>query len=85
MGETIEGLTLMERVKAAMKAVKKLSQDIGIPSTLSHLNVDKSNLDRSAKDAMLSGNIAVNPIKTTYEDVIDLYRKAIGGVKVEVI
>ncbi len=85
MGENLQGLTLMERAAAAVNAVKKLSKDIGIPSSFAEFNVDDSQLDRMAKDALLSGNIAVNPRITTYEDVIALYRKSIGGVLVEVV
>ncbi|PGY15303.1 iron-containing alcohol dehydrogenase [Bacillus sp. AFS031507] len=85
MGENLEGLTLMERAEAAVNAVKKLSRDIGIPTTFAEFQIDESQLDRMVKDAMLSGNIAVNPRTTTYEDVIELYRKSIGGVLVEVI
>ncbi|RFU64826.1 iron-containing alcohol dehydrogenase [Peribacillus glennii] len=85
MGENLAGMTLMERAHAAVNAVKKLSKDINIPSDFSHYNVDESQLDRMAKDALLSGNIAVNPRKTTYDDVINLYKKSIGGVKVGTI
>lgn len=85
MGENLEGLTLMERAKAAVDAVKKLSKDIGIPLTFAEFHIDESQIERMAKDAMLSGNIAVNPRTTTYEDVLELYRKSIGGVLVEVV
>lgn len=85
IGENLDGLTLMERAQAAVNAVKKLSKDINIPSDFSSYNVDESQLDRMAKDALLSGNIAVNPRKTSYEDVIELYNKSIGGVTVGVI
>jgi alcohol dehydrogenase class IV len=82
MGENLEGLTLMERAQAAVEAVRKLSKDINIPSDFSQYGVDESQLDRMTKDALLSGNIAVNPRKTTYQDVIELYKKTIGGVQV---
>lgn len=85
MGENLDGLTLMERAQAAVNGVKKLSKDINIPSDFSTYNVDESQLDRMTKDALLSGNIAVNPRKTSYEDVIELYKKSIGGVTVGVI
>ncbi|WP_408008422.1 iron-containing alcohol dehydrogenase [Pseudalkalibacillus sp. A8] len=85
MGENLDGLSLMERAETAVNAVKRLSEDIGIPTTLSDFNVDESRLDQMTRDALLSGNIAVNPRTTTYEDVIELYKKSIGGVKVEAI
>ncbi|MDQ0219158.1 iron-containing alcohol dehydrogenase [Peribacillus cavernae] len=85
MGENLESLTLMDRAVAAVDAVKKLSKDIGIPTTFAEFKVDDSQIDRMAKDAMLSGNIAANPRITTYEDVVALYRKSIGGALVEVV
>ncbi|MCF3944151.1 iron-containing alcohol dehydrogenase [Oceanobacillus alkalisoli] len=81
MGENMEGLTLMERAEAAVQAVKKLSKDIKIPSDFSSFNMDESQIDRMAIDAMKSGNIAVNPRITRYEDVVNLYKKAIGGAE----
>lgn len=85
MGENLEGLTLMEKSQAAVEAVQKLSQDINIPSDFSAFNVDESKIDQMAKDAMLSGNIAVNPRTTSYEDVVKLYKKAIGGDQVATV
>ncbi|WHZ05246.1 iron-containing alcohol dehydrogenase [Neobacillus sp. YX16] len=85
MGENLEGLTLMEKAYAAVEAVKKLSKDINIPTDFSQYKVDGSQIDRMTRDAMLSGNIAVNPRKTSYEDVVELYKKSIGGVFVEAL
>lgn len=75
MGVDLEGLTLMEKAEAAVKAVRQLAMDIGIPDNLAEFCVEESTIQRMAEDAMLSGNIAVNPRKTTIEDIIDLYKK----------
>lgn len=85
MGENLEGLTIMEKAQAAVDAVKKLSKDINIPKDFTSYSVDESQIDRMTKDALLSGNIAVNPRKTSYEDVVTLYKKSIGGVFVGTI
>ncbi|WP_042346961.1 iron-containing alcohol dehydrogenase [Bacillus massiliigorillae] len=85
MGENLTGLTLMGRAQAAVNAVKTLSKDINIPSDFSHYHVDESQLDRMTVDALASGNIAVNPRKTSYQDVVELYKKTMGGVKSEII
>lgn len=76
LGENIDGLTMMEKAEAAIRAIKKLSKDIGIPERLSDYNVEKNQIEQMAKDAMLSGNILVNPRKTTLNDVIELYKNA---------
>lgn len=77
MGENTKGLTLMERAFLAVESVKKLSVDIGIPTSFREFNVKESSIDKMAEDAMLSGNILVNPRKTTLEDVKELYKKSI--------
>jgi len=79
MGEILENLTLMEKAEKAVEAVSKLAQDIGIPTDFRSYNVDDSQLDKMTEDALLSGNIAVNPRVTKHDDVIYLYKQAIGG------
>lgn len=54
-----------------------LNKELGIPSCLSDVGVKLEYFNEMADDAMKSGNIAVNPRKTTKEDVIELYKKAL--------
>ena len=56
--------------------LKALNESLGIPSSLKKVGVDERKFDAMADDAMKSGNIAVNPRKTTKEDIIKLYRSA---------
>lgn len=56
---------------------RRLTADLGIPATLSEVGVTEDKIEAMAKDAMTSGNIAVNPRQTTIEDVIALYHKAL--------
>lgn len=56
--------------------LKALNEFLGIPSSLKKVGVDERKFDAMADDAMKSGNIAVNPRKTTKEDIIKLYRSA---------
>lgn len=79
MGEALEGLTTMEQGKKAVEAVRKLASDIGIPKDFHSFGVEHSNINKMTEDALLSGNIAVNPRITTYDDIVSLYKKAIGG------
>lgn len=76
MGENIEGLNRMEAAKAAVNAVWRLNQDIGIPKTLTELGAKKDVIRAMAEDAMKSGNILVNPRNTRIEDIISLYEKS---------
>jgi alcohol dehydrogenase class IV len=76
MGENIAGLTTMEKAWKAVDAVRKLSQDIEIPRRLSDFHVNAEKMEEMAKDAIKSGNIQVNPRKTTIQDLIALYERA---------
>ncbi len=56
--------------------LRALNESLGIPSSLKKVGVDEHKFDAMADDAMKSGNIAVNPRKTTREDIIKLYKAA---------
>ena len=73
MGEDVEGLTPMEAASCAVEAVEALERDVEIPERLTEVGVKVEQIPVLAEDAMKSGNIKVNPRKTTLNDVIDLY------------
>lgn len=50
--------------------------DLGIPASLSEVGVKSDKFEDMANDAMKSGNIFVNPRKTTQNDIPDLYNLA---------
>jgi len=79
MGENVEGLTALEAADLAAKSIKRLVQDIKIPS-LQELGVDKEKLDKlapqMAEDAIASGSPANNPRQATKEEIIELYTLA---------
>ena len=56
--------------------LRALNESLGIPNSLRKVGVDERKFDAMADDAMKSGNIAVNPRKTTKEDIIKLYKAA---------
>jgi len=53
-----------------------LNTSLGLPGSLKEVGVDSSRFEAMAEDAMKSGNIAVNPRKTTKEDILCLYHQA---------
>ena len=59
------------------EAVRKLFESLGLPKGLGELGVDPTLIPELAKDAMLSGNIPVNPRTTAVEDIIKMYEKAL--------
>ena len=62
---------------AAVDHVFKLNETIGIPMHLGPLGVDLGAIPNMARDAMLSGNILVNPRTTTQPDIEALYKAAL--------
>lgn len=78
MGYCTDGLPLMEAAQLAIMAVKELAADIGIPSSLRDTGVHEDAIPQMTQDAMKSGNIAVNPRKTTEADIRMLFEKAMG-------
>jgi alcohol dehydrogenase len=76
MGECVEGLSALDAAYQAVEAVKKLSQDIGIPQSLKDLGIKEEWIRSISEEAMKSGNIAVNPRKPTLDDMIEICRKA---------
>ena len=72
-----EALGAPQDAKAAVDHVFKLNETIGIPARLGPLGVDEGAIPNMAKDAMLSGNILVNPRTTTQPDIEALYKAAL--------
>lgn len=79
LGVNIEGLSLFESAQAAADAVRKLAIDIGLPTDFQSFGVEEEKVKDLTVDAMLSGNILVNPRVTKAKDIEDLYIKTIRG------
>lgn len=75
-GEKTEHLTEREAAERAVHAVRQLKQDIGITQTLSDYGLEEQHLDMIVDEAMTSGNVPVNPRRTTREDLKEICRKA---------
>ncbi|MBI3974372.1 MAG: iron-containing alcohol dehydrogenase [Chloroflexi bacterium] len=81
MGEPVaamsmSGTTEYDAALRAAAAVRRLESDIGIPARLRDLGVDKASIPEMATDAMKSANIAINPRKTTINEIIGLFERA---------
>lgn len=63
--------------RAAVEHVHRLNEQIGIPAGLRAVGVADEAIPAMARDAMLSGNILVNPRETRHEDIEALYRAAL--------
>ena len=77
LGGDTDGLGDREAARLAVKLVRQLNEDLGIPEKLGPLGVEESGTGGLAEATMRSANVAVNPRKTTREDVEEIFRQAI--------
>ncbi len=57
-------------------AIFEVCSELGIPKTLSKLNVTKESIPKMAEDSMKSGNAKVNPRPTSAEDIEKIFLDA---------
>ena len=69
----VEKMSQAEYRKAAVEAVKKLSEDVGIPTTLKGI-VKEEDIPALAKSAYADACRPGNPRETSVEDIEELYR-----------
>ncbi len=77
--KNVDDMKQAEYREAAIKAVKKLSKDVGIPKTLKEIGVKKEDLEALAEAAMADVCTGGNPRPCTKELVLKVYEKAYNG------
>lgn len=82
-GEKTDHLTKREAAERAVFAIDQLNKDVGITQTLSDYGVEEVHLDMIVEEAMLSGNIPVNPVKPMKEDLKKICRAVMTKTKKE--
>ncbi len=75
----VDEMKQAEYREAAVKAVKKLSKDVGIPKTLKDIGVKKEDLEALAEAAMADVCTGGNPRPCCKELVWEVYKKAYNG------
>ncbi len=71
LGETTHG-SVMDAALASAGAVRKLADDIGIPRGLAVLGLQKEAIPSVVAEAMKSGNVTVNPRRTSPDDLAEI-------------
>lgn len=79
MGENIRGLSTDEAAVKAIKAIERLSRQVGIPANLKELGVKPEDFAIMAENAKKDVCQATNPRKATKDEVIEIYRRAYEG------
>lgn len=68
-GEPMAGLSLRDAAERSVTAIEQLKADVGITARLGDFGMTEADLDGVAREAMVSGNVAVNPRQPTLEDM----------------
>jgi alcohol dehydrogenase len=76
LGEDVAMMSDRDAAPLAVEVIERLCSDVGIPKTLTEVGVTEDKIPDMARDAMLSGNVLINPRSTTLEDIIALYTAA---------
>lgn len=75
LGENTDGLSVMEAAQKAVKAMRDLASDVGIPKTLKEMGVRREDFELMAENALLDGNAFSNPRKGTKKEIVELFEK----------
>ena len=70
----VDSMPQDEYRKAAINAVKKLSEDVGIPKTLREIGVKEEDLQLLAESAMADACTPGNPRNTSIEEIFEIYK-----------
>lgn len=73
-GERIAGLSVREAAERSVVAIELLKADVGITAKLSQFGVTEADFDGVVDEALLSGNVPVNPRRPTHDDMKALLR-----------
>jgi alcohol dehydrogenase class IV len=74
LGEQIDEGSVLEGAAQAAQAVQRLADDVGIPKSLSEFGLREHHVSRVVEEAMKSGNVVVNPRRTTSDQLADILR-----------
>ncbi len=77
MGYETKGIPLREAAQLAVDAIHQLNADVGIPNSLTALNIPTNKIPEMAKIALtVTRPVENNPRKPTLEEVIAIYEAA---------
>ncbi len=77
LGEPVRRLSAREAAAGSFAAVRRLAQDVGIPGGLGEFGLRQEHIDGVAAEAIKSGNVAVNPRRTSVEDLRRILHEAL--------
>ncbi|ULQ50132.1 iron-containing alcohol dehydrogenase [Liquorilactobacillus nagelii] len=79
MGENTKGLSTRDAAMLAIKAMKQMSDDVGIPKTIKEIGAKPVDFELMAKNALKDGNAFSNPRKGNQADIVKIFQVAYDG------
>lgn len=80
LGCDVKGMSHKEAARCVVEAVYELNMEIGIPATLTELNITGEKIPEMAKIALtVTRPVENNPRRPTYDDVVNVYQVALNG------
>ncbi|OLQ34153.1 1,3-propanediol dehydrogenase [Oenococcus oeni] len=76
MGENTDGLSTRDAAELSIKAMKQLSEDVGISHLIKDIGAKPEDFDLMAENALKDGNAFSNPRKGTKEDIVKIFQEA---------
>ena len=76
LGMDIHGDDDITAARKAVDSVRELASDIGMPARLRDAGVPADGLETAARDSVIEGPIFNNPGEFTYDDALDLFKRA---------
>lgn len=76
MGEDTTGLSTRDAAELSIKAMKQMSQDVGIPKSIKEIGAKPEDFRMMAENALKDGNAASNPRKGTVDDIVNIFQAA---------
>ncbi len=76
MGENTDGLSSRDAAELSIKAMKQLSEDVGISHSIKDIGAKPEDFDLMAENALKDGNAFSNPRKGTKEDIVKIFQEA---------
>lgn len=81
MGVNTDGMNTQQANEAAIAAVEKLSEDVGIPEGLTELGVREDKISVMAELALEDACAPGNPREMTLKDAVAIYKTALQGMR----
>ncbi len=76
-GENVEGMSTTKASRLAVQAVIELACDLGIPDSLSHLDLKEEQIDFLSQNAVQDSCMVTNPRDMTVADVKKLFHRVL--------